>query len=282
MAIDRDVFKKKSNENNGDAQVPLRLRLEEAFYLPSALARIAQYVVENPEKVINQSLTELSDRAQSGQASVVRLCRELGFDGFKAFKLALAADLAIQQQSWAAASEISADPLDQTSDLICQTVVETRLFMNPNTLRTIAVRLAQASRIDLFGAGISGLIGEIIAYRLLRLGLNAHTIRDIYLAREMAGGLGPNTVAIAISQSGVSPETVDFLRVARKANAFTLAITCHPTASVGEAAEEVLQMARLRQPTYGGHILDLPRAIFIAEAIAIAVMKEQSANAGPA
>ena len=63
---------------------------------PGALARAAQYIVENPEKVVYQSLAELSDYAKAGQASIVRLCRELGFEGFTEFKLALSADLALR------------------------------------------------------------------------------------------------------------------------------------------------------------------------------------------
>ena len=75
----------------------LLLRLQSAFdRYPNALVRAAQYILENPEKVIHQSLAELSTYSETGQASIVRLCQELGYDGYTQFKIALSADLALR------------------------------------------------------------------------------------------------------------------------------------------------------------------------------------------
>ena len=70
------------------------VRLQEDFdLLPNALARIAKYILENPEKVLHQSVAELGEFAGSGEASILRLCRQIGFSGFRDFKLALAAEI---------------------------------------------------------------------------------------------------------------------------------------------------------------------------------------------
>jgi DNA-binding MurR/RpiR family transcriptional regulator len=252
-------------------------RLEDAFYLPSALARVAQFMVENPEKVVHLSLTEVSRRAQSGQASVVRLCHQLGFDGFTDFKLALAADLALRQSVGVGSRDAPADPLDRVADLVGQSVKETGDRLDRAALGRVAGHLLTKVRIEIFGSGVSGLVAELVAYRLLRLGLNAHTMRDDHLAQEVATGLGSSAAAIAISQSGVSPGTVEFVRSARAAGAFTVAVTCHPRAAVGRAADVVLEMARLRDPAYGGHLVDVPRTILVAEALAIAVSEARDA-----
>ena len=123
----------------------LLFRLEDAFYLPSALARVAQYIVENPDMAVHLSLGELSARAQSGQASVVRLCRELGFSGFKAFKLALAADLALQQATRTNGGNLVPDPFDQASDLIARSIAQTRSLLDIGALGDIAGELHRAT-----------------------------------------------------------------------------------------------------------------------------------------
>lgn len=246
-------------------------RLDQAFdRFPGALARAAQYIVENPEKVVYQSLAELSDYSKVGQASIVRLCRELGFDGFTDFKLALSADIALRAAR-DPQEPPERDPLTRIADLLCASISDTRALLEAAKLRRIAQRLKGARRIDLFGAGVSGMIGELIGYRLLRLGFNANAMRDPILAHEVSGGLGPKATAIAVSQSGTTPDTVQFLKNARDAGAFTVAMTCQPKAALAKVAAETLVMARLHEPTYGGPITDVPRAVLVAEALALAL-----------
>lgn len=250
----------------------LLIRLHHAFSdYPGALSRAAQYIVENPEKVVHQSLAELSDFAKVGQASVVRLCRELGFNGFTQFKIALSADLAVRKSGDAKREESAADPLSRTADLLCASIIETRQLIDQDALGRVARRLAASVRIDLFGMGVSGMIGELIGYRLLRLGYHANAMRDAVLAHEVSSGLGPKATSIAISQSGTTAETVQFLKYARDAGAFTVALTCHPKRALSRVAQETLLMARLREPSYGGPITDVPRAVLVAEALAITI-----------
>ena len=257
----------------------LLIRLDHAFSdYPGALARAAQYIVENPERVIHQSLAELSDYSRVGQASVVRLCRELGFEGFTQFKIALASDLAVRKSGVPAGDGGALDPLGRTADLLCTSINETRELIDQAALARIAERLMRSVRIDLFGMGVSGMIGELIGYRLLRLGYHANAMRDAMLAHEVSGGLGPDTTSIAISQSGTTAETVQFLKNAREAGAFTVALTCHPKRALAKVAEETLAMARLREPTYGGPVTDVPRAVLVAEALAIAIEEASSVS----
>jgi DNA-binding MurR/RpiR family transcriptional regulator len=257
------------------ARQDLLQRLQSVFdRYPTALVRAAQYILENPEKVIHQSLAELSMYSETGQASIVRLCQELGFEGYTQFKIALAADVALRGVS--GAPQGPTEPLDQITDLLCDSIRRTRDLIEPQELDRAAAGLAQAMRIDLFGSGVSGMIADLFAYRLLRLGRHANSMRDAVLAHEISNGLGPGTAAIAVSQSGETPDTVKFLKFARDAGAFTLAITCHAKSPLAKAADATLRMARLKEPTYGGPISDVPRAILIAEALAVALARFES------
>ena len=69
------------------------------------------------------------------------------------------------------------------------------------------------------------------------------------------------------------------LKNARDRAAFTVAVTCHPKSPLARAADETLMMARLREPSYGGPITDVPRAVLVAEALAIAVEACSKASA---
>ena len=236
--------------------------------LPNVLARTALYIVENPEKVVRFSLKEISRLCRAGEASVVRLCQMSGFNGFSDFKLALAGELAVRGTVGADAVPKDEHQLLTLAGELSRSVTRTAEGLDLALAQQVADRLRPLHRIDIYGSGVSGIIAELFSYRLLRSGLNAHALRDVTLAHEVANGLGPHCAALAISESGVTLNTVDFLRTARAAGAYCVAVTCHPKSALVRHADVVLPMAKLNIPAYGGYINAVPRAVYIAEALA--------------
>jgi DNA-binding MurR/RpiR family transcriptional regulator len=239
--------------------------------LPDALARVGKYILENPEKVIRQSLSDVSRYSKSGQASVFRMCREIGFEGYSEFKLALIAELAVRDKNRNGAKTAQPSPFAAVAGEIAESVLKTAQATDPRLLRTLLTRLHVATRIDVFGASVSGIAAELLAYRLLRLGLNAHAMRDATFAHEIAGGLTARSAAIAISESGVTPDTVEFLRCAAAGGAFTVAVTCNAKSQIARHAKVVVDMGRSGPPSYGGHVTLVPKIVYLAEAMALAM-----------
>ena len=54
---------------------------------------IANYIISNPDRVTKMSIHELAKESYSSTSSIVRLCKNLGYSGFKEFKHALLAEL---------------------------------------------------------------------------------------------------------------------------------------------------------------------------------------------
>ncbi|MBZ0261152.1 MAG: MurR/RpiR family transcriptional regulator [Hyphomicrobiales bacterium] len=261
------------NKPQQDLNGPLSQLEQQISTMPDALARAAKYVLENPERIIRLSLRELSTISGTGEATIVRLCRMLNFEGYSDFKIALASQLAVRKQF-----EFGSIPHDRhhlltLADELASSILRTANAVDLNQLEEVAKRLAKAKRIDIFGAGVSGIVAELFSYRLLRAGLNAHAIRDVTLAIEVASGLGPDAAVIAISESGVTATTVEFIRTGKAIGAYALAVTSNERSPVGRQADKVLSMARMNVPAYGGAVSAVPRAILLAEAIAALIAR---------
>ncbi|MGY5778309.1 MurR/RpiR family transcriptional regulator [Rhizobium sp. LEGMi135b] len=250
---------------------PVLLKVETALDYPNALARVAQYILENPKKAVRQSLGELSAASQSGQATIFRLCRELGYKGYTDFKLALAAEIGKREADVEKGVSLTVNSLDETVSLISRSVSNTRQLVQPDVLAKAAPYLREARNVNIYGSGDSGLAAEILFHRLRRSGINVHIFANVGFAHEVAESMTKADAGIGVSQSGASPDTVEFLRKAHHAGAFTIGITCHPKSSIAKFSDAVLQMARLHQPGLSEQMVALPRAIFIAEALAIAI-----------
>ena len=55
--------------------------------------RIADYIIANAADVVHMSVTELAERTQASEGSVIGLCQQLEARGFQHLKIALAQDL---------------------------------------------------------------------------------------------------------------------------------------------------------------------------------------------
>ncbi|MEX2696267.1 MurR/RpiR family transcriptional regulator [Rhizobium mongolense] len=240
--------------------------------LPNALARIAKYILENPEKVLHHSVAELGEFASSGEASILRLCRQIGFSGFRDFKLALAAEIG-RPGVPSAASENADGALKLLHDTMAQNLGIAHSNVDPETLTKVAAALAASRRIDLYGAGMSGVTAELLAYRLLRVGLTAVAFRNSNMAHEVANGLGRRCVAIGFSISGLSVDTVQFLKGARSAGALTVAITNRARSPLSEVADFTLQASGLHDRPIGGTLTPMVGKIFVIESVMLALGK---------
>jgi len=238
--------------------------------LSEAASRVGQYILANPEKVVRQTVAELAEFTHSGQASVVRLCRQLGFNGFSDFKLALMAELAATNQQ--SLTEKGNDNDQNHSNALMlrlfASMKSTTFALDPAKMRKAAQYIVKARRIDIFGSGVSGIVAQLVAYRLMRLGLPAQAFQDPVLAHEVMTGVDKSCVALVISESGLTMETVEFLKIARSVNAKSIAVTGRVNSPVAKAADLVLLAVPVEPLTYGGDISPAIAKIYLAEMLA--------------
>ena len=66
---------------------------------PAVLRRGPQIFRENPEEAAGYSIKQLADKTFSSAATIVRLCRKMGFDGYKELQKSLLYESALRRES---------------------------------------------------------------------------------------------------------------------------------------------------------------------------------------
>jgi len=244
--------------------------------LPGALKRIGKYLLENPETAVRLSMSELSRNTRSGEATIVRFCRALGFAGLRELKLHLAGDLARHPRPGAGSDGDGV--VDAILEAHLRALRDTRSLIEPETLRAVAARLVAARRIDVFGVGVSGLVAELVAYHLLLSGLTAQALTDPTYMLEIAHGLDRDCVAVAVSGSGVSPDTLDMLKRAKDAGAFTVAITNRAGTPLTALADRVLSAVTQESPLTGGAFAIATGHLLLIDALVAEIGRLRSAD----
>lgn len=191
--------------------------------------RIADFTLRQTADVLTCSISDLARRCGVGDATLVRFSRRLGFGGFQAFKLQLAAELGSTSslgreiERTDSCYEIFQKQLRE----IELTLKNTESVLDKAVMERAALALMSAPRIAVFGLGNSAAVATDMAHKLLRVGLSAQACCDNHLQAIIASHLSRGCVAVGISHSGASRDIVEALQLARAAGATTLCLTNH-------------------------------------------------------
>ena len=219
--------------------------------LTPALARIADYVRANPKQVMYQTVTELGDRSGASESSVIRFCRDLGFNSYAEFKMALAIEVT-QSQPPQVASEDGDGSIGAVAKVGVAALESTATLLDPAAVMEVVRLIGGAERIVLFGVGASAIVARYAAYKFIRLGLTAEAPDDPHLAAMVAAKLTPRDVAFAVSSSGSTMDTVRAAELAKIAGARVVAITNRKRSPLSKVADTVFLAAAAETPLTGG------------------------------
>ncbi len=231
------------------SSVPVRLR-GLLGQLSPATRRVAAHVLADPHAAAQSTITELAEQTGTSQSTIVRLCHETGLAGYREFRLALAADVARSDAETPTGITSDISPDDELATVVAKIAVadtravnQTAQALSVPDLEAVVVAVARARQIGIYGVGASGIVAADLEQKLRRIGLVAAAHTDIHLALTSAALLTGDDVAIGLSHSGTTSETVDALATARRAGAVTVAVTDAPRSPVAATADRVLLTA---------------------------------------
>src|SRR5262249_10255173 len=154
---------------------------------------------------LDWTMAELATRANVSEPSVIRFCRAAGSSGFTHFKLRLAQSLAIgvpYVHRDVRPDEPTADLAAKIVDRSVATLLQLRNGLNPQALDRATGLLANARRIDFYGAGSSGIVAADAQHKFLPLGTPSVAYADPHLQSTSAATLQRGDVVVAISTTG--------------------------------------------------------------------------------
>jgi len=190
--------------------------------------KIAEYILSHPADVINMTIAQLAILLSVADSSIVRFCRLIGLNGFTDLKINLAKN--ISKSSYPVPEEISLHDDDYS---IALKVFSSSIQTLQNTINTLDKEefhrtvqfLLQAKRIEIYGIGTSATLAQDAYYRFMRIGLPAYAATDPHISRISASMLDDECVALGISHTGRTKDTIEALQIAKGKGAKIIGIT---------------------------------------------------------
>lgn len=218
--------------------------------LKPSLQAVADTVLSRPSDVSSMNLKELAAACDVSEASISRFVRGIGLSSFRAFQLRMAEERAVADDDLPpdqgsiyesiGRGDTAATILTKVAHRNADVARACLSTLSPAVLEQAAQMIRKAPSIYVFAAGLSSLAGENAIMRFARIGKPAVYHRDRNSQLLAATAMLPGSVAIAISDSGRTHQTVLALTAAREAGAGTIAITSFADSTLARSADAVL------------------------------------------
>ena len=212
------------------------IRIEGTYSsLRTAEQRVADFILKHAEELIYLTVTELAERTQTSESTVVRLCQKIGYKGYQEFKIMLARDLVgptetvYEQIAPSDSLEVLKTKIFQAN---AQALKDTMEVLDDAELGRAVTALAGARKVEIYGIGGSAPLAFDAYHKFMKLGLPATWLNDGDLMAMSSSLLGPQDVALGISHTGASRDVCDAMENATKAGATTICITHRATSPI--------------------------------------------------
>ena len=201
--------------------------------------RVADYILENPTKVLEMNISELARNSGTSDATIIRMCKHIGYTGFQQMKINLASESGTKQF---VKTTDNTHPEDVVSffNQIAANIADSAKNVDFETLLEVVDLLAKAETTYLFAWGNTGAIASDMAHRIGRFGKKSFYSADIeYSFRNINLG-SKNDLFIALSHSGTSTPVIQSIELAKSRGLKTVLITEDAGARGAELSDYVL------------------------------------------
>ncbi len=224
--------------------------------------RLYEYVVDNLDKVMYFSLTELAEICSVGEATILRFCRKIGFKGYQDFKLAAAQELTL-------VTKASGDEtfVEKVKNNMVAVLSDTYAVVDEGILEKTIDVIEDSAEILVFGVGHSGITALDLQSRFLRFGKHVEVITDPHFQIMRACSVNEKTTIIAISLSGSTKDIVDAVTVAKDMGANVVAITNYVKSPLTKQSDLVLLTSGKENPMDGGSMVAKISQLYVIDLI---------------
>lgn len=232
---------------------------QEYYQLTASEKKLATFVVANGQRSQTMSISELAAACGVAEATISRFCRRMGYRGYSAFRLAIAAATAARENSDPLSGEIQ--PEDTVPDLCAKlasanidAIRETQGLIRPENIQVAADALLAAHTVLCMGQGGSMLMAEEAAHLFTTAFPGFFAISDSHMQVIAAANLTEKDIILFFSYSGSTKELMDVLQIAQRRHIRTVLVTRYSGSPGAGLADIVLQCGSTEGPLQLGSV----------------------------
>lgn len=238
-------------------------RLKEGKVTKSQRKLIDYFASVDQKQVIYMSITDLAAATGVAEATVLRFCRSLGFNGYQEFRLSLAQGLVEAD----CREHDGISYVEEIAEAYSDAVENCRRTLSEEDLRLAYDMIFSARAICCFGVGHSHLAALELHNRLMMMGMLTYCERDAHLQNVLLSSRNEEDLLILFSISGSTKDAIEAAEIARACGMKVMIVTCYENSPVTRYADLVISAAPLQSPTEVGSMRGKIMQLFLVDVI---------------
>lgn len=210
---------------------------------------VLDYVLEDPEAAAQCSIHRLAELSYTSPSTVVRICRKLGFEGYRELQKSLLCELAVRGENKSEKSvrlEHSGrlgDIIDKVTNRNVASLENSRLLVDAAVLEKSVDLICACDTLLLFGMGASFLVAQDAYQKFIRVGKRCSLSEDIHSQYVLARNAGSSDAAVIISYTGCTEEILRCAGDLRRQGTPIIAVTRFEPSPLSRLADCSLYVA---------------------------------------
>ena len=201
---------------------------------------VANFTLQYPDVVIDNTITILSDKIGVSEASINRFCKKIGFKGFNDFKIAIAQDNYYRNMQNIQREKQSMTFSDSLAFDYKELIDITNSLIDDNKLDKIIELIENASQIYIVAFLDTINVGRHLKYQLMMLNIQAELCSDPYLLHVIVNNCSQEDLIIVISETGKIKQLNNILTEKNRNNTNNISMTSYENSELNNFSTECL------------------------------------------
>lgn len=198
---------------------------------------IANFVINNAEFVINNTITNIAIETKVSETSINRFCKKIGFKGFNDFKIALAQDNFYRNLKANDKSRDNNSLIDSIASDYNELILNTCSLINEMDLIKVVEMIKSAKKVNIFSVFGSWQSAIELKQRLNMMGIKAESYNDVYSMKLCSANSSQDDLIIGITRNISVRDIQEPLISGRQNNAKIVTITSYDSPKLSELTD---------------------------------------------
>lgn len=221
--------------------------------------RIHNYIVNNSEQVIYDTLNSITNKLHVGEASIVRYFKKLGYSNFITFKMDI----------YKALQELSIKNglpyIDNITDNMIDVIQKTKASIDMKIVEKATDLILSSKQVIIAGMGTSHTTALDMFSKIIRTGVNAIVVSDSHFGYMYTAVLNEESCAIIYSFSGETEEMIKFAQNCKEKNVKIIVISNYTNSTLYQIADVFLKTNGFENEISGGFFCSKISQIYVCD-----------------
>lgn len=216
---------------------------------------ILDYIMNKKIAISNFSVEKIAEATFTSPASVVRMCKKIGFSGFKDFKVEY---ILAKSKTDSIRKQVLPGDLFEETDFLGPNIIKQHIKTLKDVLdnfdqlsvKKAAEIIMNAKRIIIFGKGSSYLISKDLELKLKMLGKFCIANHELHSQMIDQAFMSDKDLVILISYSGKTKEVISAALVAKEQRTKIIGITSDENSLLAELSDHLVITLKSQEGLY--------------------------------